>query len=121
MTYPSFDIQVPDLLSFLATGSFKDEVEAQPDPGGVRAALRSGQPLPARSPPVLGHRVMAYLGTLMFLVAALGAFLYRRGKLESARWFHRVAILTIAFPFFAMTAGWVLTEMGRQPWSSKGC
>ncbi len=36
----------------------------------------------------------------------------QRRKLETARWFHRVAIVTIAFPFVAMAAGWVLTEMG---------
>jgi cytochrome d ubiquinol oxidase subunit I len=52
----------------------------------------------------------------MFLIAALGAFLYRRGRLESSRWFLRTAIVAIAFPFIAATAGWVLTEVGRQPW-----
>ena len=40
-----------------------------------------------------GHPVMAYLGALMCLVAALGAFLYRRRKLESARWFQRIAVV----------------------------
>ena len=61
-------------------------------------------------------RVMAFLGTLMFLVAAVGAYLYRRRKLESARWFLWTAVVTIAFPFIAAAAGWILTEMGRQPW-----
>jgi cytochrome d ubiquinol oxidase subunit I len=61
-------------------------------------------------------RVMAYVGVLMFLVAALGAWLYRKRKLERARWFHRIAIVAIAFPYIAATAGWILTEMGRQPW-----
>ncbi len=118
---PSVNIEVPDLLSFLATGSFKDEVEGL---NQIQAQYEQrygpGNYIPPVRPLYWGMRVMAYLGTLMFLVAAVGAFLYRRGKLETARWFHRVAILTIAFPFFAMTAGWVLTEMGRQPWIVQG-
>jgi cytochrome d ubiquinol oxidase subunit I len=61
-------------------------------------------------------RAMAYMGMLMFLVAAIGAWLYRKQKLERARWFQRTAIVAIAFPYIAATAGWILTEMGRQPW-----
>jgi cytochrome d ubiquinol oxidase subunit I len=59
---------------------------------------------------------MAFAGVLMFLVAALGAWLYWRKKLERARWFHWTAIVGVALPYIAATAGWILTEMGRQPW-----
>jgi cytochrome d ubiquinol oxidase subunit I len=52
----------------------------------------------------------------MFLVAAVGAFLYRKRKLETARWFQWAAIGAIALPYIAASAGWILTEMGRQPW-----
>jgi cytochrome d ubiquinol oxidase subunit I len=61
-------------------------------------------------------RVMAMLGMAMFAIAALGAWLYRKRTLHRARWFHRIAIVAIAFPYLAATAGWILTEMGRQPW-----
>jgi len=61
-------------------------------------------------------RAMAYLGTLVFLVAAVGAFLYRRTSLERTRWFNWVAVVSIAFPFLCNFAGWILTEAGRQPW-----
>jgi cytochrome d ubiquinol oxidase subunit I len=57
---------------------------------------------------------------LMFLVAAVGAWLYRKRKLEQARWFLRTAIVAMAFPYLAATAGWILTEMGRQPWIVQG-
>jgi cytochrome d ubiquinol oxidase subunit I len=60
------------------------------------------------------------MGVLMLLVAAVGAWLYRKQKLERARWFHRTAIVAIAFPYIAATAGWILTEMGRQPWIVQG-
>jgi cytochrome d ubiquinol oxidase subunit I len=65
-------------------------------------------------------RTMAYAGVLMFLVAALAAWLYWKQKLERARWFHRIALAAIALPYIAATAGWVLTEMGRQPWIVQG-
>jgi cytochrome d ubiquinol oxidase subunit I len=61
-------------------------------------------------------RVMAMLGVAMFLIAAVGAWLYRKRRLEKARWFQWIAIVAMAFPFIAATAGWILTEMGRQPW-----
>jgi len=65
-------------------------------------------------------RVMAFLGVLMLLVAAVGAWLYWKQRLERARWFHWTAIVAIAFPYIAATSGWILTEMGRQPWIVQG-
>ena len=62
-------------------------------------------------------RVMAMLGVAMFLIAAVGAWLYRKRQARTkARWFQWTAIVAIAFPYLAATAGWILTEMGRQPW-----
>jgi cytochrome d ubiquinol oxidase subunit I len=63
---------------------------------------------------------MAYMGALMFLVAAVGAWLYWKQKLERARWFQWTAIVGISFPYIAASAGWILTEMGRQPWIVQG-
>jgi len=54
------------------------------------------------------------------LVAVVGAWLYWKQKLERARWFLRTAIVAMTFPYIAATAGWVLTEMGRQPWIVQG-
>jgi cytochrome d ubiquinol oxidase subunit I len=114
---PAFSITVPRLLSYMATGSFGGEVkglnqlqseaESKFGPGDYRPNVRVAY---------WSMRVMAYLGMLMFLVAAVGAWLYRKRRLERARWFQRVAIGAIAFPYIAATAGWILTEMGRQPW-----
>jgi cytochrome d ubiquinol oxidase subunit I len=61
-------------------------------------------------------RVMAYLGTLSFLVALWGAWVLWRARLVESRWFLRGAVAGIFFPFVAGLAGWVLTEAGRQPW-----
>jgi cytochrome d ubiquinol oxidase subunit I len=65
-------------------------------------------------------RIMAMLGVFMFLVAAVGAWLYRKRRLEKARWFLWTAVVTTALPYVAATFGWILTEMGRQPWIVQG-
>jgi cytochrome d ubiquinol oxidase subunit I len=65
-------------------------------------------------------RVMAFAGVLMFLLAALGAWLYWKQKLVHTRWFLWTAIVAMALPYIAATAGWLLTEMGRQPWIVQG-
>jgi cytochrome bd ubiquinol oxidase subunit I len=114
---PSFSIQIPDLLSFLATGSFNGKVV------GINDSQKQEQRQFGRGnyiPPVeavyWSMRIMAGLGTLIFLVAAVGAFLYWRKRLERARWYFWAAVWTIPLPFIAALAGWVLTEVGRQPW-----
>ena len=43
-------------------------------------------------------RVMAILGVVMFLIAAIGAWLYRKRRLEKARWFLWTAIIAISLP-----------------------
>ena len=118
---PSFDVEVPKLLSFLATGSFSGEVQGL---NQVQAQYEKqygpGDYVPPVRAAYWGMRVMAYLGTLVALVALLGAVLYRRGKLESTRWFLWVGVATIALPYLAALSGWVLTEVGRQPWIVQG-
>jgi cytochrome d ubiquinol oxidase subunit I len=118
---PSFDIAIPGLLSFLATGSFSSEVKGiNPLQQDYQRQYGSGSYIPNVEVCYWAMRVMAYLGTLVFLVAALGALLYRRRRLETTRWFNWLAVVTIAFPFLAALSGWVLTEMGRQPWIVQG-
>ena len=65
-------------------------------------------------------RVMAYLATLVMLFALWGAWLLYRHKLDRARWFLRVAPWVVIVPFLMNTAGWMLTENGRQPWIVQG-
>ena len=119
---PSFSIVVPRVLSYMATGSFDGQVQGlnQLQTQEERQFGRGVNYMPDIEVIYWSMRVMAYMGVLMFLVAVLGAWLYWKGKLEQARWFHRTALIAIAFPFIAATAGWILTEMGRQPWIVQG-
>jgi cytochrome d ubiquinol oxidase subunit I len=115
---PSFDIEIPYLLSFLATGSFTAEVQGinplQADE--ERQYGRGVNYIPPVETVYWSMRVMAYLGSLVFLILALGAWFYRRRSLERKRWFLWIGVATIPLPYLAALAGWMLTEIGRQPW-----
>ena len=62
-------------------------------------------------------RIMVSLGGLFILVFALAWWLGRRGQLAEARWMHWVAILTVPLAYIAAQAGWIVAEVGRQPWA----
>src|SRR5262245_33720813 len=114
---PSFSIEVPRLLSYMATGSFDDEVQGLNQlQAQEEAKFGPGNYMPNVRVIYWSMRVMAFTGVLMLMVAAVGAWLYRKRRLERARWFLWTAVVALAFPYVAATAGWILTEMGRQPW-----
>jgi cytochrome d ubiquinol oxidase subunit I len=101
-------IFVPDLLSFLAYGSFRANVK------GLGAYAR---PL---WPPVdvtyYAYHVMVGLGTIFCGIAVLAALLLWRKRLYTTRALLWLLMLTMPFPYIANEAGWVTTEVGRQPW-----
>ncbi len=63
---------------------------------------------------------MAGAGALMIFAAIAGFILNRRKKLHTSKWYLRGMIALIAFPFIANSAGWIMTEIGRQPWTVMG-
>jgi cytochrome d ubiquinol oxidase subunit I len=114
---PKFAITIPRLLSWMATGSFDGQVQGLNQlQAQEEKQFGPGNYMPRVRLMYWSMRVMAMLGVAMFLIAALGAWLYRRQVLHKTRWFLWTAIVAMAFPYIAATAGWILTEMGRQPW-----
>src|SRR5215831_1420926 len=83
---PSFSITIPYLLSYMATGSFSGQVQGlnQLQQQEERKYGRGTNYMPNVRVIYWSMRVMAFTGVLMFLIAALGAWLYRRKKLERA-------------------------------------
>jgi cytochrome bd ubiquinol oxidase subunit I len=61
-------------------------------------------------------RAMIGLLAIPVLFALIALWLTRGGRIPNQRWFSWFALLTIPTPFLANIAGWVFTEMGRQPW-----
>jgi cytochrome d ubiquinol oxidase subunit I len=59
-------------------------------------------------------RIMVGLGFLFALLTVIGWF--KRNRLETCRWYLRVMMYAIPLPYIAVELGWVVTEVGRQPW-----
>jgi cytochrome bd ubiquinol oxidase subunit I len=66
------------------------------------------------------YHVMVGLGTIFIAITVVAAFLLWRGKLFESRWMLWILMLATPFPFIANTAGWLTTELGRQPWIAYG-
>lgn len=62
------------------------------------------------------YHIMAGLGTYFALLMIAAAFLLWRGRLYRTRWILWFLLLSFPFPYIANTAGWMTTEIGRQPW-----
>ena len=59
---------------------------------------------------------MVILGFLFILIFSLAMIFLYSGTLGSKRWFLWVVLFSIPLPYLASELGWILTEMGRQPW-----
>jgi cytochrome d ubiquinol oxidase subunit I len=106
------EIAIPNLGSMIVThewnGTFPGLLEFKP------------QDRPPVAPVFFMFRLMVGLGLLMLAIGFVGVFLWRRKTLEGARWFLKP--LTYSWPvgFIALLAGWMVTEIGRQPWIAYG-
>ena len=67
-------------------------------------------------PTFLSFRLMVGLGTFMILASLLGFILSRWGKLEDQALFLKIMLLAIPAPYIAAQLGWIVAEVGRQPW-----
>ncbi|MDX1706557.1 cytochrome ubiquinol oxidase subunit I [Pseudidiomarina sp.] len=61
-------------------------------------------------------RIMVGIGVLMLVIGIWSGVQRWRGKLYDSPLLHRVAVLGAPMGFVAVIAGWVVTEVGRQPW-----
>jgi len=85
---------------------------------GLNEWPREDQPPPFI--PFFGFRIMVGLGLLMIGLGATGAFLIWRRKLFETPWFLRFCVVMGPSGFIAVLAGWMVTEVGRQPWVVQG-
>jgi cytochrome bd ubiquinol oxidase subunit I len=118
---PTQILSVPHLLSLLATNHWNGKVIGlNPLQSQYSKQFGPGYYVPNVFIQYWSMRVMAYAGVLVFLLAAYGLWLLRRQKLATSRRFLWIAIWAAVLPFVMNTAGWLLTESGRQPWIVQG-
>ena len=118
---PTKIIQVPHLLSLLATNTWNGAVEGLNEVNAqYQKEYGPGNYVPNVFIQYWSMRIMAYIGALVFLLALWGAWAVWRHRLERSRWFLWAATWFAIAPFIMNTAGWLLTENGRQPWIVQG-
>ncbi|ROS31132.1 cytochrome ubiquinol oxidase subunit I [Cellulomonas sp. PhB150] len=117
-------IEIPGMLSFLATGDFNATLQGVDD---LQAEYEqkfgytdeNGDPIsyqPDLTVTYWGFRLMIGFGIGSAALAVAALWLTRKGRVTGKTWFGTLGIAAIATPFLASSAGWVFTEMGRQPW-----
>jgi cytochrome d ubiquinol oxidase subunit I len=115
-----FSITIPNLLSFLATGTWDGEVQGINNLNEEYATTYSWTGLDNFAPniPVAywTFRLMIGVGMLAALWALWALWAYRGDRRPTSRWALRIAILVPLLPLFAASFGWIFTEMARQPW-----
>jgi len=118
---PTQIISVPHLLSLLATNTWNGKVVGlTPLQNQYAAKYGPGNYVPDVFIQYWGMRVMAYGGVVVLLIGGWGLWLIRRKRLDTSRLFLWVAMWAVVLPFLMNTAGWLLTESGRQPWIVQG-
>lgn len=103
-------LPIPGFLSWLATGDSQAEIKGLKD--------FAPQDRPPVWPVFLGFRLMVGLGTLFVAVSVLTA-LYSRfssGGIPGLKYTLLLFVLMIPLPYLALQLGWMVTEVGRQPW-----
>jgi cytochrome bd ubiquinol oxidase subunit I len=102
-------IEMPHFLSFLTSRRWNTTIRGLNDIPENR--------WPDSVPLVYyAYHIMVGLGTILFVVAALAAFLLWRGRLFTSTAMLWTLMLAFPFTFIANIAGWTVAETGRQPW-----
>ncbi len=108
-----YSIVLPGVLSFLAHGDFDAEVL------GLEEFPRDEWPNVTATH--LAFQVMVGGGTAMAALTVLAAFLaFRKRAVPESRWFLKAVVAVSPLGLIAMEAGWMVTELGRQPWIVRG-
>ena len=102
-------IHIPNALSFITYRRWNAEVK------GLDAFPIENHP---DNIPLLYYsfHVMVGLGTIFIAIMVLAAFGLWRGWLDRTNWLMWIIMLSFPLPFIANTAGWMVAELGRQPW-----
>jgi cytochrome bd ubiquinol oxidase subunit I len=111
------ELNLPYLLSVLGYNNLTARVDVMRDlQEQYEKAYGAGDYIPPVTTVYWSFRIMVGLGMLFIFVSLAGFVFWWRGTLDVARPFHRLLIVAMFLPFIANTAGWLVTEIGRQPW-----
>jgi cytochrome bd ubiquinol oxidase subunit I len=113
----SSEIGLPGGLSFLIYNTFTGEVKGIKDlQAEYTKEYGAGNYVPDVPVVFWSFRIMTIAGGWLIMITLVCAYLLRKGRLESNPWALRAALWTLPVPYIANSAGWAVTELGRQPW-----
>ncbi len=113
----SREIKLPYMLSVLTHNNLTGEVKGMKDlQQEYEEAFGPGDYLPPVAIIYWSFRLMVGLGTLFILFSFLGLIKWWKNNLETSRLYLRFATIIMFLPLAANTLGWIVAEMGRQPW-----
>ena len=116
-TRPLFQITLPRLLSFLATGNWNAQVQGIDNLQAQYSQVYGpGSYTPVVPVVYWSFRLMIGVGLLAALIAGVALWSVRRGRRARSRWLLWPVIALPLLPLAANSFGWIMTEMGRQPW-----
>jgi len=105
-----FAFEIPGMLSWMVYGNADARVM------GIEDLRQEGWPTPPMVPMFLSFHAMVGLGLYFIALMAWGVMLSMRGKLTASRWYLRFLLWSIPLPLVACELGWIVAEVGRQPW-----
>ncbi len=118
------NIRIPSLLSFLSYNTLDGKVQGIND---LQAKYEKEYGPGNYTPPAIwltywSFRAMVGAGSLMFALGIVGLFFAFRNYFNNGKgkWLLRLLIPAIILPYLANSTGWILTEVGRQPWIVQG-
>src|SRR5690554_3428286 len=116
-----FAIRIPRLLSLLAYNRLEGEVKGINDLNREYQELYGpGDYVPPIAITYWTFRIMVGAGMLMALLALYALYLVLKSRFTNAPRFLKWLPYAIGLPYLANTAGWLMTELGRQPWIVQG-
>jgi len=119
-SFRASQIGIPGVLSFLACNNFNCEVRGVDDiQAEYEAKYGPGDYIPLMVVTYWTFRIMMTFGFIMIGVTAFFLWMNMRGDITKAKWMKWMPSLLI-LPYLANASGWILTEMGRQPWIVQG-
>lgn len=112
-----FDIAVPNMLSFLSYGNFTGKVKGIHElQAEFEKQLGAGNYIPPVFISYWSFRIMVGLGLLMILILLIAMWFLFKGMVKEKQWLLKTLLFLLPLPYLCNTTGWILTEVGRQPW-----
>ncbi|HID37893.1 MAG TPA: cytochrome ubiquinol oxidase subunit I, partial [Calditrichaeota bacterium] len=112
-----FSIRIPGLVSLLAYNSLDGKIEGIKDlQAKYEQEYGPGNYIPPIAVSYWSFRIMVGAGMLMLFISIYALFFVLKDRFDFKPWFAKLMLWSIALPFLANSTGWLLAELGRQPW-----